>query len=69
MACAVAVSMVTGVWPSLELCRERVSVRVGTGEETGTAERTAWRELGGWARRLGGRAVDAGDPRPTGGKP
>lgn len=56
-ACAVAVSMVTGVWPFVELHRARVVVRLAA-EEPGAGERLTARELSGWAYKLGAREVE-----------
>lgn len=60
-ACAVAVSLVTGIWPVVEVHRHRVCVRLSLETEAGPGERLMWRELRGWARNLGAREVETGD--------
>jgi hypothetical protein len=60
VACAMAVSLVTGIWPAVELCRGRVVVRVAA-DEPGPGERLMVRELSGWARKLGAREVETVD--------
>lgn len=58
-ACAVALAMMGGVWPVVELHRRRVRLRLGTALEPTPLERAAWAELAEWARRLGGNEVTA----------
>ncbi len=53
VACAVAVAMVKGVWPAVELCRERVHIRLSGEQGPSVQARAAWRELTGWAEKLG----------------
>jgi len=60
VACVTALGAVTGVWPVLELHRLRVSLRLAAEPAAGTREHSAWRELEGWARKLGGELVSAG---------
>lgn len=60
-ACAMAVSLVTGVWPVVEVHRQRVCVRLSADTARGAGERLAVRELSGWARKLGAREVETGD--------
>lgn len=60
VACLVAVSMARGVWPEVELCRERVAVRLACEQGPTAEQRAAWRELVGWAQKLGARGVATG---------
>jgi len=57
IACAMAVSIVTGVWPVVELCRRRVVVRLAA-DEPGPGERLMVRELSGWAHKRGARELE-----------
>lgn len=61
VACVVAAALVTDAWPTVEIVGPQVSVRLAGQGERGVRERATWREVTGWARKLGGRELDPGE--------
>lgn len=58
VACALAVARVTDARPVMELIGSRVRVALAGEGAPSARERLSWRELTGWARKLGGRELE-----------